>query len=83
MADIEEAEIAQDDFADSAIEKMEIRKALELLPDEERELLILRYANEEPLSVICELTGISRFAVYRRIKEAKSTLEILLKRGES
>lgn len=83
MTDIEEAEIAQDDFADSAIEKMEIRKALELLPDEERELLILRYANEEPLSVICELTGISRFAVYRRIKEAKSTLEILLKRGES
>ena len=34
------------------------------------------------MSEICKLTGISRFAVYRRLKEAKSRLSVLLERGK-
>ena len=51
-------------------------------PEEEKELIVLRYVNDEPISEICRLTGISRFTVYRRIKEAKAKLEVLLERGE-
>ena len=64
------------------MDKLYVKQALEELSDEERELLILRYVNDEPMSEICKLTGISRFAVYRRLKEAKSRLSVLLERGK-
>lgn len=63
---------------DSLVEKETIRNALDALSDEERELVILRYVNDEPLSEICKLTGLSRFAVYRRCNEAKNRLKELL-----
>lgn len=52
---------------------------LDHLPPEDRELLLLRYANELPMAVICRITGLSRFAVHRRLKkllyEIKETME--------
>ena len=85
MTDIDECieEVGiQSGFENSVVDKMAVRQALEELSDEEKELLILRYVNDEPMSEICKLTGISRFAVYRRIKEAKSRLSVLLERGK-
>ena len=38
------------------------------LPQEDRELVILRYINDVPVSVLAELYGISRFKMGRRIK---------------
>ena len=45
-----------------------LNEALAALTEEEREVLLLRYANEEPISVICNIYGKSRFAVYRWIQ---------------
>ena len=52
-----------------------IKKALEELDEEVRELILLRYVNEVPVSVICKLFGMSRFMVYRRIKEGLGILK--------
>ncbi|MCR5739455.1 MAG: sigma-70 family RNA polymerase sigma factor [Lachnospiraceae bacterium] len=55
-------------------EKMAVREALEKLPYEDRELLLLRYVNEEPAGTICKALGISRFVLYRRLKAAEERL---------
>ena len=51
-----------------------LREALLELEEKDRELLLLRYVNEVPVSVICKLHGMSRFALYRRIKEILKVL---------
>ena len=43
-------------------------EALGQLTDEEREILLLRFANGESLAVIGSLYGMSRFAAYRRVQ---------------
>ncbi|MCM1316125.1 MAG: sigma-70 family RNA polymerase sigma factor [Prevotella sp.] len=43
--------------------------ALEKLSEEDREIILLRYVNEEPVGVISRLYNISRFALNRRIKK--------------
>lgn len=50
---------------------LDVRAALEELPQEERELLLLYHVNEVPAAVIAKLMGISRFAVYRMLKRAE------------
>ena len=45
------------------------------LSDEERELVILRYVNEVPVSVLSRLYGISRFAMSRKIRRIISFLK--------
>lgn len=52
-----------------------IKKALEELDGEVRELILLKYVNEVPVSVICKMFGMSRFMVYRRIKEGLAILK--------
>ena len=51
---------------DTLLCRLSVRKALQALTMEERELLLLRYVNQVPISTIAKLFGISRFAVYRR-----------------
>lgn len=59
-----------------------IRKALSGLTVEEQELLLLRYVNEVPMEVIAKLYDISRFAAYRKLKNASRSLrEELRKEG--
>lgn len=47
-----------------------VRAALLKLEPSDRELLLLRYVNEVPVSVIGKLQGISRFSVRRRLMQA-------------
>lgn len=68
-------EAADDYVEDSMITQISVRIALSELKEADRELLLLRYANEVPVSVICKLYGISRFAVYRRISQAIKNLK--------
>lgn len=69
-------EKAADDYAeDNMITRISVRMALTQLDETDRELLLLRYVNEVPVSVICKLYGISRFAVYRRISQAVKNLK--------
>lgn len=53
---------------------MALQEALGELTEEDRELILLRYVNEVPVTVICKLFGLSRFAVYRR---TRGILEVL------
>lgn len=60
---------------DHMINQISVRTALSQLEDGDRELLLLRYVNEVPMSVIGKLYGISRFAVYRRVTQAVKNLK--------
>ena len=52
------------------------------LPKDEQELLLLRYANELSVTDISKITGLSRFAVYRKISNVLKRLkEALRKEG--
>lgn len=61
-------------------DRLTLRDIIAKLPQEEQELLFLRYANELPLAAICRITGLSRFAVHRRLTKAIKRLEGELKK---
>lgn len=66
---IEDVEISDgNDLCASVVDSIVINQALSKLSEQEREVLLLRYANEESVSVICSIYGKSRFAVYRWIQ---------------
>ncbi len=65
------------------VEKIHIRNLLMELPEDDREVLILRYMNGETVSDISKLLGISRFALYRKIQNAKKELKNMLEGGKS
>ena len=67
--------------SDDLIRKIEINQALDKMPEEDRELLILRYMNEVPLSDIGKIMGISRFALYRRLNNVKRDFIKLMEGG--
>ena len=69
------------EFEDELVERVALKDALETLPEEDREILILRFVNEEPMSELSKMFGVSRFAILRRLNKAKSTLKGLLERG--
>ena len=47
-----------------------------------RELLLLRYVNELSVGDIAVLTGLSRYAVYRRLRAGLADLKHLLREEE-
>ena len=61
-------------------ERMAVRDALAKLSPEDQEILLLRHVNNEPVGTVCKALGISRFALYRRLKSAeesfRSSLEV-------
>lgn len=68
LADVDDT--VSPDTTEDLIDSLALRNALEKLPKEEQEVLFLRYVNELPIASICKMTGISRFAVYRRLSKA-------------
>lgn len=56
---------------DGMIDDLHVRQILSGLDAEDRELLVLRYMNGESVTDICRIMGISRFALYRRLEQAK------------
>ena len=66
------------------ISNIALRMVISKLPQEEQELIFLRYVNEIGVAAICRITGFSRFAVYRRLTKALKWLkEELEKEGFS
>ena len=59
-------------FAETIIEKLYIENLLAVLSEEERDLLVLRFVNDEPISLICDEL---RFALYRKIRSIKKKLK--------
>lgn len=60
---------------DEVVTRVLVREALSVLSQEEREMLLLRYVNEVPVTVICGFFGISRFSLYRKIRNAIQKLQ--------
>ena len=81
VASLEEdlTEPADEGFEKNLLDREAVSDALSRLSDEDRELMILRFVNEEPFSEICKITGLSRFAIHRRISAAKAELVKYLK----
>lgn len=63
------------DTEEDIVTSIDLRTALSRLSEEERELILLRFINEVPLSVMSKLYGISRFALYRRIQRITKKLQ--------
>lgn len=60
---------------DKVLTSIMVRDALSVLSEEEKEILLLRYVNEVPVTVICMLFRMSRFALYRKLKKALQKLQ--------
>ncbi|MCI9125522.1 MAG: RNA polymerase sigma factor [Eubacterium sp.] len=52
-----------------------LQQALQLLTEEERELVILRFVNDVSAADLAVIYGISRFAVYRRVSRTLGKLK--------
>ena len=63
------------------IEQIALKSIISKLPPDEQELLLLRYANEVPVTSICKITGLSRFAVYRKTSRILASLKTELTKG--
>lgn len=85
LSPLEDAEdVASPDTTEDLIDSLTLRAALKKLPQEEQELLFLRYVNELPFAALCKMTGMSRFAARRRLSKAVTQLrENLKKEGYS
>lgn len=70
------------DMEERLLTVLSIRTALLKLDRESQELLLLRYVNEVPISVICNIMGISRFAVYRKTNRALKQIKEQLGKEE-
>lgn len=75
-------EIPGEGYEKEVTTKISIQAALEVLSEEEKEILLLRYVNEVPVAVICKLLQISRFALYRKMKKALKKLQHELREEE-
>ena len=69
-----------DDPTENLISNLTLRMTISKLPSDERELIFLRYVNEISIATICKITGLSRFAVYRRLSKSLKWLKEELKK---
>lgn len=60
---------------ENVIEGIAIEAALDCLPDELREIVVMRYVSEVSLTDIGKVLGMSRFSVNRRLKEGLNLLK--------
>ena len=77
---IEECEDAALQYSnmEAHLDCLELNAALDQLPEPQREIIILRFANEVSVSDIGKILGISRFAVHRRLKDGLTALKKLM-----
>ena len=66
---LEQAEQATGDREEGDTVRIALEQALEQLPEEDRDLIFLRYTNEVSAAETGKILGLSRFAVYRREKQ--------------
>jgi RNA polymerase sigma-70 factor (ECF subfamily) len=73
---------SDDRTEESVLSSVSLQQALSELPDDDRELMLLRYANDVPIGVISKLLGISRFKVSRRLNRITQELREKLGKEE-
>lgn len=59
-------------------EKLVVRQAISTLPQDLQEIVLLHFANDLSIIEISKITELSRFAVYRKIKNALNKLKLFL-----
>ena len=57
---------------------LQLRMAVEKLPERMQELILLRYVNEVSIKEICRIMGMSRSSIYRMEQEALERLRKML-----
>lgn len=63
------------------INSIAMKNLISNFPQDEQELLLLRYANEISIASISKITGLSRFAIYRKISRILKHLKTELQKG--
>lgn len=63
------------DYEDCILTNVALGNAIKALPEDDREIIVLRYINDVPVGVLAELYGISRFKMGRRIKKILDELK--------
>lgn len=80
------AELSTEIQGEDQIEKLElkiaVRQSLEKLSEQEQELVFLRYINQLSVGEVASITGMSRFAVYRKLNKALSALKEILRKED-
>lgn len=69
------------DEPESRLDGIVIEEALDKLPEDLREMVVMRYVSEMSAADIGKVIGISRFSVNRRLKEGLKKLRIILEGG--
>ena len=76
-------DIAEMPHEDNIIDNLSIKAAISKLTEEDRELLLLRYANDVGIGAMAAIYNISRFAVRRKILAARKRLEEELRKEDA
>ncbi|MCR4679747.1 MAG: RNA polymerase sigma factor [Lachnospiraceae bacterium] len=76
-------DIAEMPHEDNIIDNLSIKAAISKLSEEDRELLLLRYANDVGVGAMAAIYNISRFAVRRKILAARKRLEEELRKEDA
>ena len=63
------------DFAERSVQQICLSSAISALPDNQKEVLLLRYGQELKVGEIAEILGLSRFQVMYRIRSALNQLQ--------
>ncbi len=77
-----EEQFLSEDKENEILTGIVIKNALVQLTEEEQEILLLRYVNEVPVSVICKILNISRFSLYRKTTKALKQLQDMIRRED-
>ncbi len=75
-------ELTDGGVEEAIVESLSMRQALEKLSPLERELVLLRYVNEVPVKVLCDLQECSRFSLNRKLKQILKKLREYLAEQE-
>lgn len=71
--------MAANEKADIILTNLTVRQAVESLPSELAEIILLRFGGELAINEIAAVLNISRFAVYRKINAALKELKQMLR----
>ena len=63
------------DTEERRVDNLLLWAAVKELPKWEQELVLLRYINEVPVAELAKFDGVSRFALYRKLKQILKKLE--------
>ena len=69
------------DPSDEWLNNLAIKTIIEKLSQDEQELSLLRYVNVLSVASMCKITGLSRFAVYRKLKRILKQVKEEFERG--